>query len=213
MAAKLRLLLAEDHVLVREGLRRLLNEQEDFEIVGEATDGPEAVQLCTQVAPDIALIDLSMPTMDGIKVMELVHAQCPDVRLIALTRHDDQSFVGRAMSAGAVGYVLKQSASTELISAIRMVAAGTRYVAPSIRMGSPPPSGTRCAIPAAAAPLTAVEEQVLRLVGSGCSNAEIAQRLSLPADDVWSVRRSAMDKLGLVSRADVARYANREGWL
>ena len=211
--AKLRILLAEDHRLVREGLRRLLEDQPDCEIVAEATDGVEAIDLCGEVSPTIALIDLSMPRLDGIKVIEMLRTRCPEVRLIALTRHDDPSFVARAVSSGATGYVLKQSASTELLSAIRAVAAGRSYVDAAIHMPVAMSRPSRSQSTATAdVTLSDSEEQVLRLFAAGWSNQEIATRLSCGAEEVAAQRGTAMRKLGLATRVEVLRFvAERHG--
>jgi two-component system, NarL family, response regulator NreC len=208
-------LLAEDHEMVREGLRRLINEQPDFEIVAEAADGADAVRLCSETHPALALVDLSMPTLDGLEAIAVLHHACPEVRLIALTRHDDQSFIIKALTSGAAGYVLKQSASTELLAAMRAVAIGHRYLDQAI--GTPPPAApattSSLAVPSAVMPLSDGEEQVLRLVATGRSNTEIGARLSLAADSVRTIRSAAMRKLGLTTRVDVIRYAAHQLWL
>jgi two-component system, NarL family, response regulator NreC len=210
---RLKLLLAEDHVLVRDGLKRLINDQADMEVIAEAEDGVQALRLARDFMPDVALVDVSMPGLDGVEVTRIITASCPHVRVIALTRHHDGSFVRRLLDAGAAGYVLKQSSSTELTRAIRAVAAGQRYVDSGIRVLSavaPPPP----AAPAANVPeLTTDEEQVLRLMALGHSHQEIATGLSVDVARVFAIRDAATSKTGASSRLAIARYAEARGWL
>jgi two-component system response regulator NreC len=212
--ASLRILVADDHALVREGLTRLIDDQPDMSVVAQAGDGLAAIQLAQDFAPDVALVDVSMPGLDGTRVTRFLKANCPQVKVIAVTRHDDGSVVRRLLDAGAAGYVLKQSASADLIRAIQLVAAGGTYVdrairgiapAPSEAPGTPPPSSDP--------PLTTEEEGVLRLVASAHSNEEIARTLSMDMGDVIVVRAAAMAKARLSSRGAVVRYAEARGWL
>ena len=211
---RLKLLLAEDHVLVRDGLKRLINAQADMEVIAEAEDGVRAVRVAQELMPDVALVDVSMPGLDGAQVTQLITASCPRVKVIALTRHDDGSFVRRLLDAGAAGYVRKQSASTELIRAIRAVAAGEQYVDSGIRGLSAVPSRSDPAAPATTvAELTPDEEQVLRLIALGHSHKEIGTRLSLEVERVLAIRATATSKTGASSRVAVVRYAETRGWL
>lgn len=210
----LKILLADDHALVREGLKRLIDDQPDMQVTAEAGDGVRAVRLAQDLTPDIALVDVSMPGLDGVQATQMITAACPRVKVIALTRHDDGSFVRRLLEAGAAGYVLKQSASTELTRAIRAVAAGERYVDSAIRGTSavPPPSAP--AAPATnGAGLTTDEEQVLRLIALGHSHSEIATRLALDVARVLEIRATATSKTGGSSRVAIVRYAESRGWL
>jgi len=210
----LRVVLADDHRLVREGLRSLLEAQEEFSVVGEAVDGHETVKVVEQLQPDLLLLDVSMPGAGGVAVAQAVAASCPQVRIIAVTRYTDQAFVTRMLRAGAAGYVLKQSPTAELLRAIRVVATGETYVDASLRAApasqappAPPPDER-----AAAAPLSPVEEQILQLFARAYSNQEIAQQLSLTVEDVTETRTAAMRKIGLKTRADAVAYADRHGW-
>ena len=133
MPKKIRILLADDHALVREGVRRLFNDQQDMEVVAEAEDGLQALRLVELHAPAIAVVDVSMPGLDGMELAQRMTKSSPHVRIIALTRHTDGSFVRRMLDAGAKGYVLKQSAGTELTRAVRAVAAGDHYIDGSVR--------------------------------------------------------------------------------
>ena len=210
----LKLLLAEDHVLVREGLKRLIDDQPDMKVIAEAEDGLRAVRMAQDLMPDVALVDVSMPGLDGTQVTQMITASCPAVKVIALTRHDDASFVRRLLEAGAAGYVRKQSASTELTRAIRAVAAGERYIDSAIRGPLAVPPASESAAPAMnVAELTTDEEQVLRWIALGHSHQEIATRLSLDLARVLAIRAAATSKTGASSRVAIARYAETQGWL
>jgi two-component system response regulator NreC len=212
---KLRVLLAEDHLTVRDGLKRLVNEQEDMEVVGEAGDGREAARLAQELLPDVAVMDVSMPGWDGLQATQRLTEVCPQVRVLALTRHADQGFMAEMLRAGARGYVLKQSASAELIQAVRAVAAGQNYLDPSVAdkvvagyVGRRP--GVE------AQPKEALgerEEEVLRLIALGYSNKEIAARMSVSVKTVEAHKANGMRKLGLGSRMDIVSYAIFRGWM
>jgi DNA-binding NarL/FixJ family response regulator len=213
-ATRLKLLLAEDHVLVREGLKRLIDDQPDMEVIAEAEDGMRAVRVAQDVMPDVALVDVSMPGLDGVQVTQMITASCPRVKVIALTRHNDRSFVRRLLEAGAAGYVLKQSASTELTRAIRTVAAGERYIDSAIRGASAVPPASALPAPATnGAELTTDEEQVLRFIALGHSHQEIARKLSLDIARVPAIRAAATSKTGVSRRVAIVRYAETRGWL
>jgi len=214
--AKLRVLLADDHVLVREGLKRLVDDQPDMEVVAEAVDGPEALRLARKIAPDVALIDISMPQWDGVKTTRKMIAACPKLKIVAVTRHDEDSFVRRMLRAGAAGYVLKQSPSAAMTSAIRAVARGEQYVDVSVkspkapvepRPASPGPPGTR------KLSLSAVQEQVLRLVALSRTTREIAAQLGMEAEEVRRLKAAAMERAHLDTRLDVIRFARERGWI
>src|SRR3954463_4924753 len=219
--AKLRVLLADDHVLVREGLKRLVDEQQDMEVVGEAGDGPEALRLCQELMPDIALVDVSMPSWDGIRTAEALRSACPQMKIVSVTRHDDESFVRRMFAAGASGYVLKQSPPSNLTNGIRTVARGEAYVDPLIRRS---PHVTN-SIPASAFrekgsddgstprdSLTDVEKQVLRLLALSYSGREIGEQLGLAPQMVSIVKARAMAKVGLQTRVQLIQHARQHGW-
>jgi DNA-binding NarL/FixJ family response regulator len=210
---KLRVLLADDHALVREGLRRVIDDQADMEVIGEAGDGTAAVALAQELAPDVALVDVSMPGLDGTEVTRIITDTCPGVRVIALTRHKDGSFVERLLDAGAAGYVLKQSPSSELTRAIRAVAAGERYIDTSIREAPPSPHLESPAPPRPEAALTTEEERVLGMIALGHSHRDVAHQLSIELPQVLAIRAAAMSKAGLRTRAAITRYAQARGWL
>jgi DNA-binding NarL/FixJ family response regulator len=213
---KLRILIVDDHPLVREGLKRLINEQPDMLVAGEAGDGHEALRYAKEGLPDVALVDIWMPGLDGARVTQMITDACPQVKVIALTRHDDGGFVRKLLEAGATGYVLKQSALSELTRAVRAVAAGQQFVDASIRDAvTASPSDPARPEPAAApeAALSSQEQTVLRLVAAAYTVQEIATSLSIDLPEVLATRAAAMAKAGLATRTDVVRYAQACGWL
>jgi DNA-binding NarL/FixJ family response regulator len=215
-AAKLRILLADDHTMVRDGLRMLINGQPDMEVVAETGSGHQAVGLAAQSAPDVAVLDISMPDIGGAEAAEQIAAHCPAVRIVMLTRHSDQAYLRQALRVGATGYVLKQSAGDTLISAIRIVAQGGSYIEPALARpllqrtySQPAPARRRPAVEI----LSAREEEVLQAVAWGRTNKEIASALSLSIKTVESYKAAAIEKLQLRSRAEIVRYAVSRGWL
>jgi DNA-binding NarL/FixJ family response regulator len=213
---KLRILIVDDHPFVREGLKRLIHEQPDMLVVGEAGDGREALRLAKERLPDVAVVDIWMPGLDGPRVTQMITDACPQVKVIALTRHDDAGFVRKLLEAGAMGYVLKQSALSELTRAVRAAAAGQQFVDASLRGAvTSSPSDTARAEPAAApeAALSSREQSVLRLVAAAYTSQEIAASLSIDMTEVLATRSVAMAKAGLATRTDVVRYAQARGWL
>ena len=212
---KLRILLAEDHETIRDGLKLLIGAQPDMEVVGEADNGRVAVQLALQFLPDVAVMDVSMPELNGLQATKKLKQQCPQVKVLALTRHKDGGYMQQLLQAGASGYVLKQSKSAELLRAIRAVAAGQTYLDPAIT-GKVVDSfiGGRGARGAAAgAKLTDREAEVLRLIALGYINKEVATHLSLSVKTVEAHKARGMEKMGMKSRVDIVRYAMLVGWL
>jgi len=212
----LRILLADDHAILRDGLAMLINGQSDMEVVAQAGTGREAVRLAQETNPDVALLDVSMPDMGGSEAAEKIVEQCPGVRVLALTRHSDQSYLRRLLQAGASGYVVKKSAADTLINAIRIVSQGGTYIEPG--MAGPllqrtfsQPVATRKA--QGKELLSAREEEVLQAIAWGRSNKEIAADLSLSIKTVESYKAAAIEKLHLRTRADIVRYAVTRGWL
>jgi two-component system response regulator NreC len=213
-AVSTRVLLVDDHPLVRDGLKTLIDSESDLLVVGEASSEEEAVRLVTEVAAEIALVDVSLPGRGGIKLTERILSIVPLMRVIAVTRHTDQAFVEKMLGTGAWGYVLKQSASSELLRAIRVVAAGNRFIDPALQQDgdSDPGQMRRHEFSAAGEPLSELQELVLRLVAQAQSNQEIADCLSLPLGDVVELKASGMRRAGLISRMDVLAYAQSRGW-
>jgi DNA-binding NarL/FixJ family response regulator len=212
---KLRILVAEDHETVREGLKMIINAQADMEIVGEAGDGRAAVALGEQLKPDIVLMDVSMPHLNGLKATEKLKHCCPEVKVLALTRHMDDGYLQQMLGAGASGYVLKQSPPAELLHAIRSIASGGKYLDPAVAgkvMGSY--GGQSASLRGAPqGSLSEREAEVLRLIAWGNSNKEIAARLDLSVKTVEAHKANSMKKLGMRSRIDIVRFALLQGWL
>jgi DNA-binding NarL/FixJ family response regulator len=211
----IRILIADDHLLVRDGLKRLIEDQPGMEVIGEAVNGPEALQLAQELLPAIAIVDVSMPGMDGVALTHCLQECCPAVRVLALTRHDDAAFVRTMMEAGASGYVLKQSASAELIRAIHSVSGGIAYVDPSVRSmeRARDPWADQADEASAHESLLPLEEQVLRLLAASYSNEEMAAHLSVDLEAIAGARARAMRKVGVTTRFAVIRYVQARGWL
>jgi len=213
---KTRILLAEDHKVVREGTRRLLESQPDFEVVGEASDGIEAVELAKKLKPEIIIMDVSMPRLNGIEATRQIKAIYPNIAILPLTGYDDDEYVFALLEAGAAGYLLKDSSGEELIEAIRQVMTGEPVLHPKImkkvlnRLRSPLEGQ-----PAQAAGeiLSDRETEVLRLAAQGMSNMEIADSLTLSVRTVQTHLRSIFNKLGVGSRSEAIVFGLKKGWL
>jgi DNA-binding NarL/FixJ family response regulator len=214
--SKLRILIAEDHETVREGLKMILSTQPDMEVVGEAGDGLTAVSEAQRLLPDIVLMDVSMPRLNGMKATERLKACCPEVKVLTLTRHRDDGYLQQLLRAGASGYVLKQSPTVELLHAIRAVGAGGKYLDPAVTdkvIGSFAGKRSHPFNANSHAGLTDRESEVLRLIAWGHSNKEIAGRLELSVKTVEVHKANSMKKLSMRSRIDIVRYAVLQGWL
>jgi DNA-binding NarL/FixJ family response regulator len=214
--AELRVFLADDHAVVREGLKALINAQAGMAVVGEAADGLDACERVPELRPDVVVMDVSMPGLTGSQATERLRRECPLVKILALTVHEDKGYIRQLLAAGAAGYVLKRSAAEELIHAIRVVAAGGVYLDPTMAgkvVGGfvRRPAGESA--PKGGAALSEREVEVARLTAAGYSNKEIAARLELSVKTVETYRARGMEKLGLKSRADLVRYAVQQGWL
>jgi two-component system response regulator NreC len=216
MKNKLRILLAEDHETVRAGLRLLINEQPDMEVVGEASNGRVAVERARELQPDVLVMDISMPDMNGLKATAKLQKICPHIKLLTLTRHTDDGYLQELLRAGVSGYVLKQSTSAELLRAVRTVAAGDKYLDPAITskvIGGYAGRQIKAGGESSLATLSARESDVLRQIAWGYSNKEIAAQLSLSVKTVEAHKANAMRKMSMRSRIDIVRYAILQGWL
>jgi two-component system, NarL family, response regulator NreC len=214
--ARIRVLLADDHAVLRAGLRMLINAQADMEVVGEASTGEEGVRQARALKPDVVLMDITMPGAGGIEATCRIVRDCPGVRVLALTMHDDAAYLRSVLAAGASGYVLKRSADTELLSAIRLTHRGETYLEASLAGVVVQEALGRKARQTEAAPGEALsdrEREVLRLVAQGHTNQHVADRLSLSIKTVETYRARLMTKLGLKTRADLVRYALSAGLL
>ncbi len=213
--SELRILLAEDHEVVRAGLRSLVDATPGMRVVGEAGTGAEAVEQARSLRPDVGLMDVSLPVLDGAAATAQIVRDCPDVHVVALTAHEDRAHVTRLLQAGAAGYLVKRAAVDELVRAIRTVAAGGTYVDPGLAatlLRHPPRDDAPTAEPSGD-PLSAREEEVLRRIAWGQSNKAIAGALGISVKTVETYKSRIGDKLGLRSRTDMVRYALRQGWL
>jgi two-component system response regulator NreC len=210
---RIRVLLAEDHESVRQGLRLLLETKDDIEVVGDAPDGRVAVDQAKALRPDVVVVDLSMPEMNGLAATRMIKETVPEVAVVALTRHGDEAYVKELLSAGASGYILKQSAIEELLRGIRAAAAGQKYLDASLVSRTADAYLSRYARKPARPPISEREANVLRLMAIGHSNKEIASALDIAVKTVEVHKANAMRKLNLRGRIDVVRYAMLNGWL
>ena len=212
---KLRIVLAEDHTTVREGIKLLVDAQPDMEVIGEAGDGEAVIELATKLDPDIVLMDISMPVLNGLKATKKLRALRPNIKILTLTRHTDDGYLRQLISAGANGYVLKQSAPSELINAIRSVGEGNSFLDPSLTekvMGGYV-SKTESLRGEGRGEVSNRESEVLRLIALGYSNKEIATRLDLSVKTIEAHKANAMRKLGISGRIDIVKYAILQGWM
>jgi DNA-binding NarL/FixJ family response regulator len=213
-AAPLRILLADDHVTVRHGLKLLIDSQADMTVISEASDGNSAIQNAIALKPDVIVMDISMPGMNGLAATRALKQKQPGVIIVTLTRHGDDAYVQELLRAGVSGYVLKQSPPAELLQAIRAAAAGGQYLDSALTARvTARLLGRADKVNKPAAPLSERESEVLRLIASGYSNKEIACRLSLSVKTVEAHKANAMRKLGLNGRIDIVKYAVLQGWL
>jgi DNA-binding NarL/FixJ family response regulator len=225
----MKVLLADDHRIVREGLRSLLETQPDLQVVAEASDGRQAVEMARQLSPDVVVMDVAMPQLNGIEATRQISAEEPAMKVVALSMHSDRRFVSEALKAGASGYVLKDGAFDELISAIRAVVADRVYLSPRVagvvvedyvrrlptrghdgaqQPGDDDSTSARRSVFDA---LTPREREVLQLMAEGYATKEVAHRLHVSVKTVETHRRQIMEKLDLHSVAELTKYAIREG--
>ena len=204
----IRIVLADDHVLVRQGLKSLL-EREHFQVVAEASDGQDAVKLVETHKPDIAILDISMPTLNGIDAARGLARSSPKTKTILLTQHEEEQYIHEALEAGVKGYVLKNQVANDLIQAIRQVGRGEFYLSPGISRAVMEAYRSKSERPAD--PLTARERQVLQLIAEGKSTKDTASVLGISVKTAESHRMRLMQKLNIHETASLVRYAVRRG--
>ena len=213
---RIRVLLADDHTIVRQGVRLCLEAMGDIDVVAEAEDGQEAVRLAVQLRPEVAVVDLTMPLLNGVEAIHQIKRDAPEVEVVVLSVHDSEAYIVQALRAGAAGYVLKRNAATELAAAIRAARDGQAYLHPSIarRVIDDYLSRIRAAEDAASEPherLTPREREVLQLAAEGHTTRAIAGLLCLSTKTVEHHRASLMTKLGLRGQTELVKYAIRTG--
>lgn len=210
----IRILIADDHGVLRAGLRALLDAEPDLQVAGEATDGAETLRLAGELRPDVVLLDVSMPGPGGVEVTRQLGETWPGARVLILTVHEDEQLLQKAIQAGALGYITKRAIKSELINAIHAVWRGDMYIHPTMTRAllkdtSPTPSPSDNLVE----PLTPREIQVLRLIAQGHTNGQTAKILCISARTVESHRANIMDKLGARGRVELVRYAMKHGLL
>jgi two-component system response regulator NreC len=212
---KLRVFVADDHAVLRDGLKALVNVQPDMEVVGEADNGRTTHERAKELMPDVVLMDISMPGLSGVQATELLREECPSIKILILTAYKDKGYLDRLLKVGASGYVLKLSAAEELIEAIRTVANGGIYLDPQMvdRITEGYVRSQFLKGEVRQKELTGREEEVLRLIAQGYSNKEISNQLKIAVKTVESHKANLMQKLELRNRTEIVRYAVRQGWL
>jgi DNA-binding NarL/FixJ family response regulator len=206
----IRVLVADDHTILRQGLRALLCRQDDMQVIGEAADGREAVDLCKREGADVVLMDIGMAGMNGIEATRRITADHPATKVAILSMHSDESYVRRALKAGALAYLLKESAQDDIVAAIRSVASGKSFFSPRVR-SILQDDYKNTNVEDSYELLTARERELLQLIAEGYSNKEMAARLELSLYTIETHRRHILEKLNLHSTADVILYAVRKG--
>jgi len=213
---KIKVLLAEDHIVVREGTCELIRHEPDMEVVGEANDGEEAVELTTKLRPDVVIMDIAMPKLNGIEATKQIKLLLPDTAVLILTAYDNDQYIFALLEAGAAGYLLKNVRGRELIDAIRAVYAGESVLHPAVarrvigQLVSPAPSYIEARV---TEPLSERETEVLKLAAKGISNKGIAEQLFLSPRTVQAHLGNIFNKLGVASRTEAVLYGLRRGWL
>lgn len=213
-STKLRVVLVDDHGVVRDGLKRLIDAEHDMQVIGEAADGRQAIDIVATTKPDIVVMDVSLGTISGAQATREIRQRCPAMKVLALTMHEDRSYIQEMIQAGAAGYLVKRAAGEELIGAVRAVASNGVFVDPRIAGKLIAPSGTRRAgVADSKSQLSERETEVMRLVAQGFTNKEIAHKLGVSVKTIETYKARSMGKLGLKSRVDIVRMASDRGWL
>jgi DNA-binding NarL/FixJ family response regulator len=210
MTDPIRILVTDDHAVLRAGLTALLNAEADFTVIGEAADGSESLRVAQALQPDVILLDINMPGVNGLDALPLLHQIAPNSRVLVLTMHDDITYLRQVLRSGGAGYVLKQAADKELLSAIRTVHNGGTYLHPAhaqALLNDPAPAATPTGDDKGLAQLSEREQETLKLIALGYSNKEIAEKLFLSVKTVETYKARIMEKLELTTRAALVRFA------
>jgi DNA-binding NarL/FixJ family response regulator len=208
---KIRVLIADDHAIVREGICLLLARHKDIEVVGQATDGRQAVARVAELRPDVVLMDITMPEMNGLEATQEIHKKFPATRVLVLTQHENKEFIFPLLRAGAAGYIFKRARAQELIGAIRAVFAQGAYLPPEVAHAVVDALAQTPGEARAGSILSEREKEIVRLVAEGLSSREIAERLTISAKTVETHRANVMEKIGAHTTAELIKYAIREG--
>lgn len=213
--SKIRILLADDHAILREGLKLLINAQPDMKVIGGVCNGRLALQECQALQPDVLVMDVSMPELNGAKTTERLRVTHPQIKILILTIHEDLGHLRQLLRAGTSGYVLKRASTNELFNAIRVIAGGGVYIDSSLagKVVDGYIQKPNLKTSAAGSDLSERETEVLSNIALGYSNKEIANQLKISVKTVETYKTRLMEKLELRSRADIVRYAIRQGWL
>jgi len=214
LVSKLRILLADDHTVVRQGLRKVLEERADWEVVAEAGDGREAVRQAEELEPDVAILDITMPLLNGVEATRQIVKRSPSTRVLVLTMHSDEAYVNQILQAGATGYLLKDSADVDLIQAVSAVSKGKSFFSPAVARLMLDDYVRQLAdkgINDRYGSLSEREREVFQLIAEGKANKEIAVLLSISPSTVETHRARIMEKLDLHSAAEIVLYAVRKG--
>ena len=212
--ARIKVVVADDHAIVREGVRMILAREQDIEVVGEAGDGQQALDLVASLRPQVVIMDISMPGMGGIEATQRLKAKHPEVQVLALTMHEDETYVFQLLRAGAAGYVLKRAAAQDLVQGVRAAAKGEAFLYPSVARKVVEDYLKRVETGEERERydgLTTREKEILTLIAQGLSNQQIAEKLYISIKTVQTHRAHILEKLGLHDRTELVRYAIRKG--
>ncbi|MBP8253153.1 MAG: response regulator transcription factor [Herpetosiphon sp.] len=207
--AVISIVLADDHAVIRDGVRMVLEAQSDFRVIGTANDGVEAIDLVDALHPDVVVLDIAMPNLNGLAAARDIRSHSPQTKIVFLSMHENEEYLKEALRSGAEGYVLKRAAATDLVTAIRAVQRGEKYLDPNLRRSNRLGEQHRGRI----ADLTERELEVLKLVAEGMTNRQIAAQLVISVKTVQSHRTNIMEKLDLHDRTDLVKYAIRRGMI